>query len=139
MSTQPPPHLTFGKYAFKPITKVPTPYLKWFRENVEGSDPIVEDEWQKREQYVVRLLRPLPPPYDEKRCRRIFAEARQRQRQAERAERKRKRRRRKKERQQEARDNWRQNQIAITERVKAGFVVVGADFDPSRCDGSCPF
>lgn len=33
----------------------------------------------------------------------------------------------------------RQEQRDVTARVEAGFVVTGERFDPSACDGSCPF
>jgi hypothetical protein len=126
MSDENQPCLNFGKYSDQPITEVPTHYLKWVRRTFERSVPVVDDELVRRGEYEVQPLRPLPT-YDAKNATRIFAEARQKASKQKRAARKSKRRKKKKQRLQEARAKWRQEQIAIVERVKAGFVVVGRD------------
>lgn len=138
MTNSQTPTLAFGKYADQPITEVPTHYLKWVRRTSDRPVPAVEDELVRRGQYEVQPLRPLPT-YDAKKANRIFAEARNKQRVAKRAERKRKSKRKRAKRLQQARERWQQEQQAITQRVKAGFTIAGRDFDPSRCDGSCPF
>ena len=46
--------MSFGKHEGKSLEDVPSSYLKWFFENVEDQDELVEacyEEWQFREKF----------------------------------------------------------------------------------------
>lgn len=133
------PRLGFGQYKGRLITDVPTSYLNWIRRTSDVSIPALDDELASRGEHEPRLLRPLPKPYDEKESRRIFADARRAVSERKRLDNKKKNRRKRKERRLKTQEKCRQDQRAVVGRVKAGFTLVGQDFDPGRCDGSCPF
>lgn len=123
MTVAQPTTLWFGKYKGVPIEKIPISYLAWVWGSFTGQRQNVEPDLRRRGcsdadfvriasrfgAHPRKMVAPEPPP---------------------------KRRNTKRRRQKERR---RQRHIAVVARVKEGVRITGENFDPSACDGSCPF
>lgn len=126
MTCSKPTTLWFGKYKGVQIEKMPISYLAWVWGSFTRERRTVEPDLRRRGcndadfvriasrfpclgAHPRKMVAPEPPPKRRSTKRRRRAERR------------------------------RQRHIAVVAKVKEGFRITGESFDPSACDGSCPF
>ena len=116
------------------VRKVSTKWLKYRYGKANGLDREAEDELRRRginSKELGKILWHHAQKEWQKQAKKGREIRRRKKRSARRAKTRQKR--------AQRRERHRQEQIDRVARLKQGVVIVGEHFDPSACDGSCPF
>lgn len=116
------------------LPSIRTSTLKRMYGESNGSDKAVEEELRTRG-YNTRELTDLERSHSERKWREQSKNAHKLARKRKKGVRNASNRR----HSQRRKERRRQEQIALVARLKEGVVITGENFDPSACDGSCPF